>query len=89
MAASAARLDSILWTMFEKAAGLHIPKVDEGLGVECVLNVPVNGLQGQSFQAWMARLPIKERGMGLRSMVDTIPTAFLGSVEMQGCHWYR
>ena len=80
--AAATRLDSILWTMFERATGLHVPREDEGAGVECVLNVPVAGLRGQSFQSLMARLPIKERGMGLRSMVDTIPTAFLGALEM-------
>ena len=79
---AASRLDTILWGMFEKAAGFHIPMMEEGKGVECVLNLPVNGLQGQSFQGLMARLPIKERGMGLRSMVDTIPAAFLGSAEM-------
>ena len=28
------------------------------------------------------RLPVRERGMGLRSLVDTIPAAFLDSVEM-------
>ena len=30
----------------------------------------------------MTRLPIKEQGMGLQSLVETIPAAFLGSVEM-------
>ena len=80
--AAAARLDSILWDMFQSATGLHIPKGEEGRGIECVLGIPVTGLQGQSFQSLMARLPIRERGMGLRSMVDQIPAAFLGSVEM-------
>ena len=79
---AATRLDSILWRMFEQAAGLHIPKVDEGQGVECALDIPIPALRGQSFQVMMARLPIRERGMGLRSMVDTIPPAFLGSLEM-------
>ena len=68
---AATRLDSIIWGMFEKAAGLHIPKVDEGLGVECTLDIPVAALRGQSFQALMTRPPSSEHGMGLRSMVDT------------------
>ena len=50
--------------------------------MECVLDLPVASLQGNSFQSWMARLPVKERGMGIRSTVDTIPAAFLGSLEM-------
>ena len=79
---SAVRLDGILWRMFEHAAGQHIPRVDEGMGVECTPNLPVDGLGGQSFQSLMTRLPIKEKGMGLRSMEDTIPTAFIGAVEM-------
>ena len=82
VARPAARLDTILWEMFQNSAGQHIPRADEGAGVECVLDIPVEGQRGQSFQALMARLPIKERGMGLRSMVSTIPAAFLGSCEM-------
>ena len=78
----AERLDSILWGMLESATGLHIPRGEEGLGVECVLGVPVRGLKGQSYQQWLARLPICERGMGMRSMVETCPAAFIGSVEM-------
>ena len=78
----AARLDSILWGMMEAATGLHIPRGEEGLGVECVLGVPIQGLEDQSYQQWLVRLPIRERGMGLRSLVDTSPAAFLGGVEM-------
>ena len=71
-----------LWNMLESATGLHIPRGEERLGVECVLQVPVWGLEAQSYQQWLARLPIRERGMGLRSLVDTSPAAFIGSVEM-------
>ena len=66
----AERLDSILWGMLESATGLHIPRGEEGLGVECVLGVPVGGLGGYSYQQWLARLPIREREMGLRSLVQ-------------------
>ena len=80
--AAATRLDTVLWEMMQKATGLHIPQGEEGRGVECVLDIPVRGLQGQSFQSWLVRLPVRERGMGLRSLLDTIPAAFVGSVEM-------
>ena len=50
--------------------------------VESVLDVPIRALGGQSFQSWLVRLPVKEKGMGLRSLVDIIPAAFIGSVEM-------
>ena len=79
---AATQIDNILWSMMERATGLHIPRDEERRGVECVLDVPVRGLQGRSFQHWLARLPVRERGMGLRSMVDIIPTAFIGSLEM-------
>ena len=49
----AARLDTILWDMVQKATGLHIPLVEEGGGVECVLDVPVRGMSGYSFQSWL------------------------------------
>ena len=39
-------------------------------------------MEAYSYQQWLARLPIRERGMGLRSLVDTSPAAFIGSVEM-------
>ena len=82
MLEAARNMDDILWSMMERATGIHIPREEEGRGVECVLDVPVRGLQGKSFQHHLARLPVRERGMGVRSMVDTIPTAFIGSVEM-------
>ena len=82
MLPTAARLDNILWSMLERSSGLHIPREEEGRGTECVLDVPVRGLRGQSFQHWLARLPVRERGMGLRSQVETIPAAFIGSLEM-------
>ena len=59
-----------------------MPRRDEGLGTECVLDLPVDNLQGKSFQELFTRLPIKLRGFGLRSMVDTSPAAFIGGIEM-------
>ena len=87
IAAAAERLDSILWGMLEEATGLHIPRAEEGLGVECVVAPPVRGLEEQSFQAHLVRLPVRLGGLGLRSLVDTSPAAFLGSVEMTLPHF--
>ena len=50
--------------------------------MDSVLDVPIRGLGGQSFQSWLVRLPVREKGMGLISLVDIIPAAFIGSVEM-------
>ena len=35
----AAALDDRIWSSLEHISGQHIPKVDEGLGIECVLDV--------------------------------------------------
>ena len=80
---SANLLDARLWSALEQVCGQHIPKTDEGLGIECVVelrNVPQ--LAGKSYQSWMVRQPIKLGGLGLRSLVETCPAAFLGGVEM-------
>ena len=53
---TATLLEKVLWSMLEKSSGLHIPREEEGSGTECVLDVPVRGLQGQSFQHWLAQL---------------------------------
>ena len=84
---AAGHLDTVLWGMLEAATGLHIPQVEEGKGVECVLAPPVQGLDTQSFQSWLVRLPVRSGGLGLRSLTDTSPAAFLGSVEMSVPHF--
>ena len=78
----AQHLDTVLWAAFERAVGQHVPRREEGLGLECVLDIPVDGLRGKSFQEHFVRLPIRLRGFGLRSMVDTSQAAFIGGVEM-------
>ena len=45
-------------------------------------NVPVAGLQGRSFQEWVVRQPVKEGGLGLRSIADTAALAFIGAVGL-------
>ena len=70
----------------ERSCGLHIPswevRKQEERGTECVLEVPVMGLRGQSFQHWLAWLPVREQGMELRYQAKTIPKACIGFLEM-------
>ena len=68
--------------MLERSAGQHIPRKEEGLGCEGVLDIPVDSMSGHSFQELFVRNPIKLRGFGLRSLVDTIPAAFIGAAEL-------
>ena len=74
-------LDDQLWTVLEAAVGCHIPRGEEGRGWETVLPLPVAGRDGQSFASWIVRLPVKQGGMGFRSLEDISPVAFLGAVE--------
>ena len=75
-------LDTVLWSLFERAVGQRVPRRDERLGTECVLDMPVDSMRGHSFQELLTRLPIRLRGFGFRSLVDTSPVAFIGGVEM-------
>ena len=75
-------LDTVAWSVFERAVGQHVPRQEEGLGTECVLGVPVDTMEGCSFQETLVRLPIRLRGFGLRSFADTALTAFIGGVEL-------
>ena len=58
-----------MWAGMEQVAGQpHIPQVEEGEGVECVvalLGVP--SLEGRSYQQLMAAQPVKLGGSVLRS----------------------
>ena len=78
---AAAWLDSQLWGVLESAVGTHIPRGEEGKGWECVLPVPVTGREGRSFASWVVRLPVRLGGWGLRSLVETSLSAFIGAVE--------
>ena len=63
ISAAAAELDSVLWDMLEHVTKLHIPKGEEGLGIECILQVPgITSLQGRSFQNILIRQPVKKGG---------------------------
>ena len=79
--AAARKMDQVLWDVLEMTASTHIPRVDEGQAWECVPSVPVQELEGRSFQEWVIRQPVKLGGLGLRCQADLSPAAFLGALE--------
>ena len=80
---AASLMDSRIWAALGRLAGQsHIPREEEGLGVECVPLVPgVPSLEGRSFQRWLVQQPVKLGGLGLRSLVEIRASAFVGGVE--------
>ena len=62
-------------------AGQHIPLMEDGLGVEECLDIPVVGLGGRSLQSWLLSLPISQGGQGLTSQQELIPADFIGTLE--------
>jgi hypothetical protein len=87
ISAAAAELDSALWDMLEHATKLHTPKGEEGLEVECTVQVSGIAFQGRSFQNILIHQPVKQGGLGLRSMEETSLAAFVGGVEMALPHF--
>ena len=81
MQAAAARMDSVMWGVLEKVVGAHIPRQEEGLGYEHCLNMPVSNLRGNSCQSWVAQMPIRLGGLGLRCQADLAPIAYIGALE--------
>ena len=81
MKESARRMDDVLWQMLEVAVGVHIPRKEEGLGYEHCLNIPVENLTGMSFQSWVAMLPIRLGGLGMRCQSDIAHSAYIGALE--------
>ena len=73
--------------MLEHATKLHTPKGEEGLEVECTVQVSGIAFQGRSFQNILIHQPVKLGGLGLRSLVETSPAAFVGGVEMSLPHF--
>ena len=78
---AAVKLDNILWNVLQCVSGSVIPRLEIDKGWECVLEVPVEKLTGQSYMQWVARLPLKLGGLGLRSQVDVSPAGFIGALE--------
>ena len=80
----AGNMDAKLWEVVEHLAGHdRIPQGEEGMGVECVLQLPgvVEALQGRSYQRLIAAQPVKLGGLGRRELQETSPAAFIGGVE--------
>ena len=84
---AAKEMDKLLKNMVECATGMSIPLLDEGRGVECCPQTTVTRLQGRSYQEFMLRLPVRQGGMGLRSMEDVSMAAFVGGVEQSLPHF--
>jgi hypothetical protein len=77
-----------MWDLLEHATKLHSPKGEEGLGVEWFLQVPgVAFLQGKRFQRSLIHQPVKLGGLGLCSLVETSPAAFVVGVEIALPHF--
>jgi hypothetical protein len=85
--AAARRVDDIFWSVLETSAGSAIPRQEQGLGYEAVVQVPVTGLQGLSFQAWVAQLSISQGGLGIRRQVDSSHSAYIGALEQTVPHF--
>ena len=77
----------LLYSMLESAAGISIPRVDEGRGVECCIDTPVGRHHGRSYQDHIVRLPVRLGGMGLRDMKDICSEAYIRGVEQALPHF--
>ena len=67
MKRAAEKMDNLILEVMEKLLGCPIPMNETGEHWNCPVNVPVDGLQGRSFQSWILRLPIRSGGLGIRS----------------------
>ena len=62
--AAAQSMDRLQMKVMGKLVGMNIPLVGEGLCWDCPLWLPIQGLDGRSFQQWVMRQPIKSGGFG-------------------------
>ena len=78
----AALLDKKLWLVLDAALGFKVPRRGGLVGqdVDCILNVPVNGLEEQPFAEWVVRQPVRLHGMGLRSQEDNCDPGYVGAL---------
>ena len=88
MLEGAAALDARIWQALEQLAGQErIPRGEEGLGVECVVDLrEVPQLQGRSYQHLIVPQPVKLGGCGLRSLSESRHSSFLRGVEQSLPH---
>ena len=68
--------------MLDAALGFKVPRRGGLVGqdVDCILNVPVNGLEEQPFAEWVVRQPVRLHGMGLRSQEDNCDPGYVGAL---------
>ena len=85
--AAAERMDIILWQMLEAVVGSHLPRQQEGLGYEHCLDIPIQNLTGNSFLTWVAKMPIRLGGLGIRCQADISPLAYIGALEQSLPHF--
>ena len=87
--AMATRLDNIFWSVLETLTRVPIPRGGHGtLARDCVLQVEeVRWLDGKTYQQVLVHQPIKLGGLGVRSLAETSPAAFIGGVEMSLPHF--
>ena len=86
---AAEKMDNLILKVMEKLLGCPIPMDETGEHWNCPVNVPVDGLQGRSFQNWILRLPIRSGGLGIRSNLETSAAAFIGGVEQALPHFTK
>ena len=72
-------LNQQLWNILQQTVGFSIPRRGEGRGWDIVLQVP--GRDQRTYQELVVRQPIKTGGIGLRSLVETSPVAYLGALD--------
>ena len=78
---AARRMDEIVWEALEDCAGSAIPQGDQGKGWDCPLTAPVTPWQGRSYQELKVRQPTRSGGLGLTSLEDLSPVAFVGGLQ--------
>lgn len=84
---AAQEVDKIIWSVLETAAGSSIPRGNQGMGWDCPLEAPVEPWQGQSYQEMKVHLPSSMGGLGLASMVELSPAAFIGGLQQSLPHF--
>ena len=83
----AEKVDSIFWSVLESSVGCSIPRTEQGLGYESVMDVPVTGLSHLSFQSWVTHLPISKCGLAIRRQIAVSPIAYIGALEQTVPHF--
>ena len=87
MQEAASKMDKLVLRVIQKIIGLEIPLTGGQDDWNSSINVPIENLQGKSFQEWVLRLPVRLGGLGIRSTLETRHAAFIGGVEQALPHF--